>query len=136
MYAVEFGNLPVMKMLIEHGANVLHKRPVSHTRQLCTLTFAECTMLRTFDAHASCASLLPNDTTHCLVQCRVSLCSHVTLCGSTTCTWYFCTYCQMCCVSTNCHPTNVLCVACVSAQGNAMSANLPPGWPGLLPAGL
>ena len=39
-------------------------------------------------------------------------------------------------LSTNCHPANVLHVACVSAQGNAMSANLPPGWPGQLPAGL
>ena len=39
-------------------------------------------------------------------------------------------------LSTNCYPANVLRVACASTQGNAMSANLSPGWPRLLPTGL
>ena len=87
---------------------------------LCTLTFA---------AHAS-----SNDTTPRLVQCRVSLCSHVMLCAKAICADTSAHVVST--LSTNCHPANVLCVACVSAQGNAMSANLPPGRPGLLPAGL
>ena len=33
MYAALDDRLPVLKMLIEHGANVLHKAKVSHTRQ-------------------------------------------------------------------------------------------------------
>ena len=69
-----------------------------------------------------------------LVQYRVSLCSHVTLCAKAICTGTSAHVVST--LSTNCHPANVLCVACVSAQGNDMSANLPPGRPGLLPAGL
>ena len=31
MYAARNDHLPVLKMLIEHGASVLHKAEVSHT---------------------------------------------------------------------------------------------------------
>ena len=94
----------------------------------CTCGF--CALLYIFTAHAFCASLLLNDTTHWLVQCRVSLCSHVMLCKSTICTGtsaHVTVYLLY-------HPYSVLCVACVFLCH--MSANLPPGRPGLLPAGL
>ena len=33
MFAAQYDHLPVLKMLMEHGANVLHKAKVSHTQQ-------------------------------------------------------------------------------------------------------
>ena len=59
------------------------------------------------------------------------MCSHVMLCAKAICTGTSAYVVSA--LSTNCHPENVLRVACASAQGNAMSANLPPERPGLLP---
>ena len=76
-----------------------------------------------------CFPLL-NHTTHWLVQCWVSLCFHVMPCKSTICTGtsaHVTVYLLY-------HPYSVLCVACVFWCH--MSANCPPGRPGLLPAGL
>ena len=56
------------------------------------------------------------------------------LCGSTACTGTSAH--AVFALSTHCQHASVLCVACASVQGNAMSANLPPERPGLLPAGL
>ena len=62
------------------------------------------------------ASLLPNDTTHCLVHYRVSLCF--------TCDALEIKFALVLlhvlyavCLSANRHPSNVFCAACVSAQG-------------------
>ena len=38
MYAAKYDHLPVLKMLVEHGGDVFHKGPVSHTRQCIPTT--------------------------------------------------------------------------------------------------
>ena len=113
-----------LTQMVAHTCWVPRTDPVPswvHLWILCTLTFT---------AHAFCASLLLNYTTHWLVQCRVSLCSHVMPCKSTTSTGtsaHVTVYLLY-------HPYSVLCVACVFWCH--MSVNLPPGRPGLLPSGL
>ena len=39
-YAAAYSHLPVLKMLVEHGGDVLYQGPVSHTRQ-CVLNLIQ-----------------------------------------------------------------------------------------------
>ena len=69
---------------------------------------------------------------HQPLSCKVQIVcvQHVMPCGNTICTGT--SACVVCSLSTNHHPSNVFCVACV----DVMSANPPLEWPGLLLVGL
>ena len=102
MYAAQLGHLPLLKMLIEHGANVLHKGSVSYTRQWYSALLY---LLHMLPVLLSCPTTPP--TVMCSAKC---LCVHMLCCGEVLLALVLLHMLHVSTLSTHCHPS-VLCVA-------------------------